>query len=628
VKRASPPGTAPCGPRSLADAVLPALLFAAAVVYLASLPTNLSPADESSYLYEAKRLLDGEVMYRDVFDFVTPGFQYLMALLFGLFGATITTARVAAAVIHGLTAVALYAACRRLGARPWLAAAAAVAHLTIDQSAWPIASQHWLSTLLCTLLLAAYAGGGVDTPGQAALGGVLLGMLAVVQQQRALPMAVGTAAWLVADGFLAPVQGGKARAHATAARLAVLAGSIAAVAAPVLAWCVVRAGFRTVWQALVEFPLHSYGATTHCEWGHVNIMTAWQGSFTFPRVLTWLPLGLVATIPRLARAKFVRRDEATARRLTWPVVFAATSAVSIRYFPDFIHIAFIAPVFYAILAENLEAAAMALGTRLGRVLTAGVVVAVLAVSSVRLELNRARLWTEFPLGVDTAFGRVQLRTAKDLGLYEEVRRLADATPGVELFVYPAFSHLYLMTGARNPTRYSWYASTFGFADILEALDAHRPPYALVMADWKPDDPIVAYVRRAYAPTTPDAPLVGTILRRRHQVGRSVGKPHWLKLLNAFSREGPVALPYCTVDTDHRLVRHPAEAYPAWPLHRSSAAIAFLKWQWTSRSSESRLAQDEEATRLVVAERWRTSAGRAASGSRWSFSTCSRAGRRC
>src|SRR5262249_30534963 len=157
------------------------------------------------------------------------------------FGTTIATARAATAVIHGLTIIALYGACRRLGVRPWLAAAAGCLHLIVDQAAWPIASQHWLSTLLCTLLLWTFAG-GVETSTRAAGGGVLLGLLALVQQQRALPMAVGTAAWLVVDRLLARAYGRRIEWSAAAARVAALGGAVAIVTVPVLVLLVVRAG--------------------------------------------------------------------------------------------------------------------------------------------------------------------------------------------------------------------------------------------------------------------------------------------------------------------------------------------------------------------------------------------------
>jgi len=58
--------------RDAGDAALALLIFAAAWAYLASLPRYLGGADESYFLYEAKRIRDGEVMYRDFFQFTTP----------------------------------------------------------------------------------------------------------------------------------------------------------------------------------------------------------------------------------------------------------------------------------------------------------------------------------------------------------------------------------------------------------------------------------------------------------------------------------------------------------------------------------------------------------------------------
>src|SRR5690606_6778565 len=103
------------------DLVWPLLLFGGALGYLLSLPPNLGAADESVYLYQARRVLEGAVPYRDVFDLTTPGWLYVMAALFGVFGVSIETARGAAAVLHGGTMVMLYATCRALGVRPGLA---------------------------------------------------------------------------------------------------------------------------------------------------------------------------------------------------------------------------------------------------------------------------------------------------------------------------------------------------------------------------------------------------------------------------------------------------------------------------------------------------------------------------
>ena len=87
--------------REAQTAVLPLLIFAGTVAYLVAMPRTLGWSDEAYFLYEAKRIAEGEVMYRDIFQFVTPGASYIMALLYLVFGTTITTAHVAKAVVHG-----------------------------------------------------------------------------------------------------------------------------------------------------------------------------------------------------------------------------------------------------------------------------------------------------------------------------------------------------------------------------------------------------------------------------------------------------------------------------------------------------------------------------------------------
>ena len=58
------------------------LVGAGMILYLRQLPRSLHPADESFFLYEAKRVRDGEVTYRDIFQFVVPLSSYALAALF------------------------------------------------------------------------------------------------------------------------------------------------------------------------------------------------------------------------------------------------------------------------------------------------------------------------------------------------------------------------------------------------------------------------------------------------------------------------------------------------------------------------------------------------------------------
>ena len=118
-------------PRDTADHLIVVVLFLAVVAYLAALPRYLGPADESFFLYEARRIREGDVMYRDFFQFVAPAAWYAMAGLFWLFGTSMATARLSMAVLHAGTAVLLYLTCRRMGVRHAIAALAPIAYVAL-----------------------------------------------------------------------------------------------------------------------------------------------------------------------------------------------------------------------------------------------------------------------------------------------------------------------------------------------------------------------------------------------------------------------------------------------------------------------------------------------------------------
>jgi len=58
--------------------------------------------------------------------------------------------------------------------------------------------------------------------------------------------------------------------------------------------------------------------------------------------------------------------------------------------------------------------------------------------------------------------------------------------------------------------------------------------------------------------------------------RNVADPLWLKTLSLLSRRGAVDVPYCTIDDEGELVRHPPARHPQWPLHERLATIALLE----------------------------------------------------
>ena len=515
---AESPGAA--GAYDRRDAITAALLLIVTVGYIALLPHNLSAADESVHLYDAKRLLHGQVMYRDVFNDITPGYMYLMALLFWLFGTNVAVARNATAVMHGLAAVCIYSACRAMNVRRGWSWPAALAYLVVCQSAWPIASQHWLSTLLATVLLWLCALHLRQRWRWQLAIGIVLGLFVGVQQQRAAIMTFGVVAWLVLDHAVGRRYGSPRSLRALVTNLAWVAAGIALIDVPLLGWLIAQAGFARVWRALVIFPIFDYAGVTHCPWGDVNIMTAWQASFTLPVLLKFLPIALLPAAVRLAVLLLAGRGCEEAQRLLLLIVTAAISMLSISYFPDFVHIAFIAPVFFVAIAESLDwAASRARMPRPAlRFIGAAAAVALLVASAIRLQRNLVRLRASFPVSRSSAFGRVDMRE-QDALLYDRVKQLMQGTSSRYLYCYPIVAHLYLMLDVENPTAHGFFVPGYSGPDlvqeVIDSLSATQPPYIVFLSMYRrPNDPVATWIVDHYEPIDTDGPLANILFRRK------------------------------------------------------------------------------------------------------------------
>src|SRR5215470_4665489 len=102
-------------PRVAVDVLLAIALFVVVFAFLRVFwPNILIALDEGAFLYESKRILDGDVMYRDFFDLTGPLAQYAIALAFAALGVSMDVARGSMAVLHGVIAVLMYAVARRL----------------------------------------------------------------------------------------------------------------------------------------------------------------------------------------------------------------------------------------------------------------------------------------------------------------------------------------------------------------------------------------------------------------------------------------------------------------------------------------------------------------------------------
>jgi len=491
------------------DGFVATALSLGTVVYLTRFPHNLGAADEGIFLYEAKRVLDGEVFYRDIFDIITPASHYVMAAAFRLFGTEFSTAQVVAAIVHGAIVALVYLACRTLNVRRPVALAAALAHLALCQSAWVYASPHWFSTALASLLLllALRPDGTASRRGGFWLGAIV-GWMIMVQQQKGvifLPAVIVLLALrAVLERRFHPAHGGDWRS--LNGRIAYLALGVAAVAVPSFLFLIARAGFGPVFYALVEHPMSNYHTINVVRsWGGVNFLSMPHAELTAPRFLAWLPAFLTPTLFRAAR-NWLRRErfEETASLSTLLVV-SLFSAVSIAYNPDFIHIAFIAPIFFVAMAESTEWAMRKLlsPSRWLSPVGATVVGLILVGLCSWMTRNLIRAMDTYPINRDTAFGRVSFANDMVIELIDDIDEILADAPSREMFSYPYFPALYLLSGTKNPTPYQIllppYSQPEQIRETIDILDSRRVHLIFVFPLFvKKDDPFVEYMREKYS----------------------------------------------------------------------------------------------------------------------------------
>jgi hypothetical protein len=473
------------------DRILALGLLLCCAAYVDFLPRTLGGSDEGIYLYEAKRLLRGDVFYRDIFDLITPGAHYLMAGAFALFGTSIDTARRADALVQGLIVLTTFASARMLGVRRTLAAAAGLAQVAVFQPAWPVASPHWLATLLGLLFFPVFL--APPTRPLAFVAGALAGLLVAVQQQKGVAMIAGAVAFLVAERVLVRREAGS--------RLAPFVAGVAVITLPLAACLVLSAGATPVLQALVLHPLFNY---THlnqpqARWGSIGIFP-WYARYTFPAALAVVPgLTLVAGV-RAAVAIARRDDGENLRRALLLPILGLASIAAIAYYPDYAHLAFVGSVF-AILAAELAETAFRARLLAGRPATA-VVLALLVATGAQLARVMIGSWRDFPFVYDSPFGRVRYHERHEVDVVERARAVIDQSASRELFVYPFGAAFYLLTGTDNPTPFQFLPAAYARPDqvalTIEILERRQVPYVIVIVPMSSSDPVLRYIAAHYA----------------------------------------------------------------------------------------------------------------------------------
>ena len=501
---------------------LAALLGLAVFCYLLAYPPVLGRSDESVVLYGAKRILQGQAIYRDFFEFITPGSFYFFAAVFALAGATVQSAHAVMAAVNGIAAGLLFVLARRVASALEATLVTAV-FAALCLPLWPYASPHWLSTALSLAAAVVSLGAAAESPGRwrAAAAGALAGLTFAVQQNRGVVLGLWVVAAIVIRSVL-PRREGRTRWLG-----AVVAATLAGIAAivPILGYSVWKASAHDVVASIFTFVLGSYYAA------HAG-STPWAGAawVTGEAHATWLPL--LRTFPAVLAVEAVllgwtlrtRRGAAEAERACL-LLLAAVMSAAILYYPDFIHVAFIAPFVLVIEARLVFALRSRLrGMRWVAPLPATLVALAVVAAGCKGWMNLRGAQDVARERFPTAFGTLAGQ-GPERRLVERVREIlgTDGAESKPLFVYPAEAWLYLAVPADNPTRYSLLLLRYNppehFREALARLDAADVEHVVVNASWlRAGDPVLAWLEGRYVPVAGVGPVGGifTIYGRVHR----------------------------------------------------------------------------------------------------------------
>jgi hypothetical protein len=233
------------------------------------------------------------------------------------------------------------------------------------------------------------------------------------------------------------------------------------------------------------------------------MFSGYYASFTFPTLLKLAPIGLAPIVVRLAMGVRQRHEAHAIVPLLALLVFAVATISSIAYYPDVIHLAFIAPVFLVVAAEALDwTLRRLLAARAAALVGAVIALGCFCATAWQLRANWQRTWAMFPIPYDTAFGRMDFNDRGLIPVIDKARELLAASPIKEMFCYPSISGPYLWTGAKNPTRYQFFSPTYNdreqAREIVTLLEARRTPFIMTSPlSTRKEDPIVQYLMEHY-----------------------------------------------------------------------------------------------------------------------------------
>jgi len=455
----------------------PLLVFLAAFLYcfwiFASRFVLIS--DEGNCLSIALRVARGEIPYRDFFVYIGPGYPLIGSLPLRLFGERMWAARLPVLIdLSAMTAVVFWLTvrlARETRAAIFAASIAAfsfLAFLTADASR--IGADHRLDASAVAIVAIALTVSLLDDPSRTRA--VVVGALAALAAWITPPLALVTLVIVIA---------------ARRWFWSVVAGA-AACSAIFVTWLSAHGALRPAIDGLL-WPTRHYSGANRVPYasvtgGYANLFRASGAGEWMVTILLLTCLTLPATLPFLTTIAWAWRVRVQ-KEMRGLVLFlvASMAALILSTYPraDLNHLTNVAAICYAL------AAAWIVITIPKRV-AFGIAMGLLILAAADYGLAIQRRVTE---------PSIQTRVGTLRGSREDLDALQFVTgrvgPSDRFFAYPYLPNFYFITGAKNPTRFSWMQPGMFTTDEELAAKAEMeqspPDYILYL-----DVPKSAYLR--------------------------------------------------------------------------------------------------------------------------------------
>jgi hypothetical protein len=421
----------------------------------------LAAGDETLYFIHGIRILHGQVPFRDYFTYVMPGVDLLYAGAFGLFGIHAWLAQAFEILLGGVIAVVLVWISRSVLSGPAIFLPSLL-FLVLDFDVTKDATHHWYSTLFVLIATGVMSGGRSARRVFAA--GTLCGLAAIFTQSQGLLSLIAIAGYLWWTG--------EGNTRRRAIQLVALVLPFVVIVGGFLGYFVYRAGFASVYYALVTFVFRYFpGMKTHTPYVYFMLIPTHHTLGDVTRVIPYLfihvflPFGYLFCLFRLFREK------KTMDRRMWESVLLINLVglalfAAIANAPSYYRMCMVAPPVTIVCVWLVGGASIAQRRMRGLLW----VVAIVAMVTLPFQLQRRwRGYVNLPTG-RTAF--------LDPVLYEEFRWFAQKThPGESFFDGP---QLTFALSLDNPTTVDYvtqteYTTTEQVAAAIQGMEKHQTP---------------------------------------------------------------------------------------------------------------------------------------------------------